>query len=45
MFPMLWKEAEVVNLDIQLDRIDRCHGLVKNNSNASRRPFPENIDV
>lgn len=32
VLPMLWKEAEVVNLDIQLDRIDRCHGLVKNNS-------------
>lgn len=32
VFPMLWKEAEIVNLDIQLDRIDRCHGLVKSNS-------------
>lgn len=32
VFPMLWKESEVINLDIQLDRIDRCHGLVKNSS-------------
>lgn len=32
VFPMLWKDAVVINLDIQLDRIDRCHGLVKHNS-------------
>lgn len=32
VFPMLWKEAEIVNLDVHLDRIDKCHGLVKNNS-------------